>query len=101
LKPSTSSFEKIHDVVLLLGIFRRAPRPAATWVRPCAHLLPRGALPLKKNLRSLDIPALLKSWQKHEHVYKEININTSVNPQIWQPKNVMLCRNHKFGIQLT
>jgi hypothetical protein len=35
-------------LVLLLGIFKRAPRPSATGGHPCAILLQRGALPFKK-----------------------------------------------------
>jgi hypothetical protein len=37
-------------LVLLLGIFRRVPCPSATRGCHCALLLPRGALPLKKNV---------------------------------------------------
>jgi hypothetical protein len=36
------------QVVLLLGIFRRALHPAATRGHHCALLLPRGTLPPKK-----------------------------------------------------
>jgi hypothetical protein len=34
------------QLVLLLGILRRAPRPSATRGQPCAHLLSMGAMPL-------------------------------------------------------
>jgi hypothetical protein len=50
----TISAQKLHIfsipwLVLLLGIFRRVPCPSATRGHPCALLLPRGALPFKKN----------------------------------------------------
>jgi hypothetical protein len=54
-------------IVFLLGIFRRAPRPSDTRGRLCttqiALFWPK-LLPALF-LRSLDNPALLKSWKKH------------------------------------
>jgi hypothetical protein len=44
--------EVILLLVLLLGIFRRAPRPSATRGHPCALLLPRGHPAPKKNTSS-------------------------------------------------
>jgi hypothetical protein len=45
----SSAEHVLHILVLLLGIFRRAPWPSATSGRPCALLLPRGRpVPLKK-----------------------------------------------------
>jgi hypothetical protein len=42
-------FSEESYVVLLLGIFRRAPCPAATRGHPCTLLFPRGrTAPLKK-----------------------------------------------------
>jgi hypothetical protein len=38
------------ELVLLLGIFRRAPHPSATRGRPFAPLLPRGRPDPKKNV---------------------------------------------------
>jgi hypothetical protein len=48
-------------IVFLLGIFRRATHPSDTRVRPCALLLPRGALP-HKELESSIIIIIIKIY---------------------------------------
>jgi hypothetical protein len=102
-----------YKLVLLLGIFRRAPCPSDTRGAPLCPFTSQGVralflvwrkLPffgqncsLPFSLRSLDIPALLKSWQKH---YKHTG-----NPAGWgwhfptseerhDHKNPLLCSEH-------